>query len=48
MRNGVGESGTLVSAHLSVVWNVVQPSISPLGDLLLHKRKSLKTARKAC
>ena len=43
-RNERGESGTLVSAHLSVRWIVVQPSISPL----VHKRKSLKTARKTC
>ena len=43
-RNGEGESGTLVSAHLSVGRNVVQPSLSPL----VHKRKSLKTARKTC
>ena len=43
-RNERGESGTLVSAHLSIGWIVVQPSISPL----VHKRKSLKTARKTC
>ena len=41
-RNERGESGTLVSAHLSIGWTAVQPSISPL----VHKRKSLKTARK--
>ena len=43
-RNERGESGTLVSAHLSIGWTAVQPSISPL----VHKRKSLKTARKTC
>ena len=41
-RNERGESGTLVSTHLSVGRNVVQPSVSPL----VHKCKSLKTARK--
>ena len=41
-RNKRGESGTLVSAHLSIGWVVVQPSVSPL----VHKRKSLKTAKK--
>ena len=41
-RNERGESGTLVSAHLSIGWTVVQPSISPL----VNKRKSPKTAKK--
>ena len=43
-RNGKGESGTLVSAHLSVEPNMVHPSI----EYLVHSQKRWNELQNTC